>query len=94
MSIPSPVRLKIWTFLFDLWSFFHLDVEPGTISFASQSLLVVIDVLYRNVWNVVKDMLTVESRTNAVISMADVSNRPHSFRDSVSSGYANNLRRF
>ncbi len=50
--------------------------------------------MYRNVWNVVKDMLTVESRTNAVISMADVSDRPHSFRDSVGSGYANDLRRF
>lgn len=50
--------------------------------------------MYRNVWNVVKDMLTVESRTNAVICFADVSDRALSFRDPVSSGYSNNLRRF
>ncbi len=54
----------------------------------------VIDVLHRNVWNVMKDILTVEARTNGVISMADVSDRALSFRDPVSSGYANNVRRF
>lgn len=49
--------------------------------------------MYRNVWNVVKDMLTVDARTNTVISLADVSDRTLSYRD-ASSGYANNARLF
>ncbi len=50
--------------------------------------------MYRNVWKVVKDMLTVEARTNTVIGFADVSDRAFTFRDPVSSGYVNNGRRF
>ena len=54
----------------------------------------VIDVSYRNVWKAMKDIMTVEPRTNLVISTVDVSDRALSFRDPSSSGYGNNLRRF
>ena len=52
-------------------------MEPGTISFDDHYRLEVIDVSRWNVWNVIKDVMTVEPRTEIILSTTDVSDRPY-----------------
>ena len=54
----------------------------------------VIDVVRRNVWDAMREMLSVEPRTSALVSLTDSSDRTLYYRDSAYTGNARETLRF